>query len=94
MGVFNLSFPSVSWRCGGVKAVVWPGLGQAVGLSLMPGGPTAPRGWCEGQNAPFGVKDVPEEFDARKSADGTNIGSTANASESIIGEGMKPDGGA
>lgn len=60
----------------------------------MPAEPTAPRGWCKGQSAQFGVKDVPEESDARKAADGTNIGSTANASESVIREGMKPDGGA
>lgn len=46
---------------------------------LMP----APQGQC----TPFGVKDGPEEPDARKSADGTNIGSTANASKSSIGEG-------
>ena len=65
-----------------------------MGLLLMPEGSTAPQGWCKCQSAQFGVKDVPEEFDARKSADGTNIGSTANASESIIREGMKPDGGA
>lgn len=48
----------------------------------------------EGQSAQFGVKDVQEEFDARKSADGSNTGSTANASESVMREGMKPDGGA
>lgn len=69
----------------GVQAGVWPVLGQAMGLLLMPGERAALQCWCKGQSAQFGVKDVQEEFDARKSADGTNIGSTANASESIIG---------
>lgn len=50
-----------------------------MGFLLTP----APPGQC----TPFGVKDVPEELDARKSADGTNIGSTANASKSSVGEG-------
>lgn len=69
-------------------------LGQTLGLLAMPEGPAAAQGQCKGQSTLFGVKDLPEESDSRKSADGTIIGSTANASESIVLGGPEPHGGA